>query len=609
MDDTNKTNQPLDSSALPGSLPFTPPISSVPTMEDITPTAEPSVAPTVNTTTPISTVATPTIEPLPKTEWDLPEPTPVASAPEPTITSTVPAPDPEPIMATPQITPPVLDVAPLPTPTPTEPTIPTEKPKSKISPIIGGIVALLFVVGVAGAAYYVSNQLSTRQAVAPTAPESEPMAAASCSAKSGHCTGEQICDTRKNTMEKLDCGGVLQCCYPKPTALPATQTAATTTTCQCIPGKTEICTLDAGRTSGTRKCISLGIAGNASCGTWDSCKPATQTAATTTPTGSSNDSAGGSGSNNCAVQCGNPAGTQTNCTTANVQNATCRQCCCGDKAITCNGKWKCGTSCPEIVIACDTTERQLTKEKTITFENAGKIMAFSKSFTGTITLTPTSGTALVFNSADGGAAVQLPESFNVSAGSTYTVSIKRNGTAEAYGWQPPKAANTCGPMVASCGGDADIKALVDLAKSKATLTGIKTAAIDSSIQCWGDILAGDATQDYDYNDYAFVFGYEGVTVGACTEIKVYKKVNGVYGTTALTTTQLGSLTVGDVLKFALTSNTDNLKGRFKVTVGATSGSWLTGTIDATNKKLVTYSDYKVTSAGTYKFEAQVSTTP
>lgn len=594
MDDTNKTNQPLDSSALPGSLPLTPPISSVPTMEDITPTAEPSVAPTVNTTTPISTVATPTIEPLPKTEWDLPEPTPVASAPEPTITSTVPAPDPEPIMATPQITPPVLDAAPLPTPAPTEPTIPTEKPKSKISPIIGGIVALLFVVGVAGAAYYVSNQLSTRQAVAPTAPESEPKASLG-----GYCEyGMQVICT---------CG-----CIPNNDG--GKCAPCTTTTNNTTPQTTKIaCDKAGGQCVNASSCARAGLSpvDGSGCGNSVCCSKtaATQTAATTTPTSSSNDSAGGSGSNNCAVQCGNPAGTQTNCTTANVQNATCRQCCCGDKAINCNGKWKCGTSCPEIVIACDTTERQLTKEKTITFENAGKIMAFSKSFTGTITLTPTSGTALVFNSADGGAAVQLPESFSVTAGSTYTVSIKRNGTAEAYGWQPPKAANTCGPMVASCGGDADIKALVDLAKSKATLTGIKTETIDSSIQCWGDILAGDATQDYDYNDYAFVFGYEGVTVGACTEIKVYKKVNGVYGTTALTTTQLGSLTVGDVLKFALTSNTDNLKGRFKVTVGATSGSWLTGTIDAINKKLVTYSDYKVTSAGTYKFEAQVSTTP
>jgi len=525
MDDTNQTNPTLDQSTVPGPLPPTPPTAPVAPVEDITP----------NT----ASVAPPALEPQVKDDWTLPPVPPVAPQSEtPVFPTTASAPEPAfvPPQAAPLSAPTVPQATPLPTPAPEEPVIPTEKPKNKISPIVGGLVALLFVVGVAGAAYYVSNQLSTRQAVAPTAPESEPMAG------SGQVELSYTCDNG-----------------------------------QCVGHTTVV--------SGAY--LTLGACSQA-CG-------------------------GGT----CDKACG-----QTNaCSKASVIGAseTCAKCCCNN-AIYCKVgdkmKWICGKTCPDTgvggdVTTCDATERQLTKEKTITFENAGKIMAFSKSFTGTITLTPTSGTALVFNSADGGAAAQLPQSFNVTAGSTYTVSIKRYGTAEAYGWQPPKAVNTCGPAVVECGGDADIKTLVDLAKSKATLTGIKTATIDSSIQCWGDISTGDATQDYDYNDYAFVFGYEGTStvVGACSDIKVYKKVNGAYGTTPLTTAQLGSLSVGDVLKFTLTSNIDNLQGRFGVKKGTGTITWLTGTIDATNKKLVTYSDYTIASAGTYQFEAQVSTAP
>jgi hypothetical protein len=97
--------------------------------------------------------------------------------------------------------------------------------------------------------------------------------------------------------------------------------------------------------------------------------------------------------------------------------------------------------------------------------------------------------------------------------------------------------------------------------------------------------------------------------GACMLINIYKKVGTEYSTTPMTTAELQALRVGDVLKFSLTSNTDNLSGRFMVTIGSAAGAWLTGTVDATDKKLITYSDYTVATAGTYKFEAQVSTTP
>lgn len=68
---------------------------------------------------------------------------------------------------------------------------PGSKPKSKLPQILGGIAAIILVVSVATAAYFVSNRISGRQAVAPTAPESEPLAADACK---GKCSAKEYCD-------------------------------------------------------------------------------------------------------------------------------------------------------------------------------------------------------------------------------------------------------------------------------------------------------------------------------------------------------------------------------------------------------------------------------
>ena len=78
------------------------------------------------------------------------------------------------------------------------------------------------------------------------------------------------------------------------------------------------------------------------------------------------------------------------------------------------------------------------------------------------------------------------------------------------------------------------------------------------------VETGQLTMDYD--DYTLAFGYAQTNVGACTLINIYKKVDGVYQTTALTADQLKGLKVGDVLKFGITANADSLRGRFRVTV-------------------------------------------
>src|SRR3990167_3285791 len=77
------------------------------------------------------------------------------------------------------VLPPIIPTQPLaviapPAPSsPPEPEWPGSKPKSKMPQILGGIAAIILVIGVATAAYFVSNKISGRQAVAPNAPESE----------------------------------------------------------------------------------------------------------------------------------------------------------------------------------------------------------------------------------------------------------------------------------------------------------------------------------------------------------------------------------------------------------------------------------------------------
>lgn len=68
-----------------------------------------------------------------------------------------------------------------------------QKPRRGVRQTLLGILAVLLVAGVAGASYYVSNQLSTRQAVAPNAPESEPQASGGCTKNPGLCSSKETC--------------------------------------------------------------------------------------------------------------------------------------------------------------------------------------------------------------------------------------------------------------------------------------------------------------------------------------------------------------------------------------------------------------------------------
>jgi hypothetical protein len=211
MDDQNKPNQPLD--------PGVTPAPSVSMPEDITPAeTQTSTAPTTTTTT--ATVSTPPVtEPEPESGF-------VPAAPGPvTTTTTVTATEPTEV---PQMTPPPIDTpapevppmsTPVPTTTETTTTTTTETPtpaevqmpaaKKKMAPAILGVLALFLVVGVAGAAYYVSNQLSSRVAVAPNAPESKPMA---YTQNTGDTTTQGSCSNTEISCGTQCCGAGEHCC-------------------------------------------------------------------------------------------------------------------------------------------------------------------------------------------------------------------------------------------------------------------------------------------------------------------------------------------------------------------------------------------------------------
>ncbi|KKT69244.1 MAG: Mucin related 82C [Microgenomates group bacterium GW2011_GWC1_44_37] len=183
MDPQNPLNQsssqPLTPDPITPDPILTPPPSSFASPLPVAPfTPENNIPPVSEPFTPVTTTTTTT--------------------PSETMTSTV----------TPSVTP-LETIAPVTSTTTTTTTTPTplpeapaeaqwseQKPKSKTPQILMGVLALFLVVGAAVGAYFVSSRVSSRQAVAPTAPESEPLASSSdCSNITGACKGLNEGDT------------------------------------------------------------------------------------------------------------------------------------------------------------------------------------------------------------------------------------------------------------------------------------------------------------------------------------------------------------------------------------------------------------------------------
>lgn len=157
--------------------------------------------------------------------------------------------------------------------------------------------------------------------------------------------------------------------------------------------------------------------------------------------------------------------------------------------------------------SCSSTERDAPASNSITFSKSGTVILFTRNLSGTMTL---SGPKTVTINGTPGSAIQNPTTFTVNAGETYSIKVRlSNESKDAAGWIPNKAPTTCGPTKSSgCGADMDISALVNLANANSDTTGISASGKEANIQCWGDAIAGDSTQDYDYNDFTLIFGYQ-----------------------------------------------------------------------------------------------------
>jgi hypothetical protein len=637
MDDQNQTNQPLDQGTVPSV-----PLDITPQDAPVAPPVvvpEPEVLPpTPPVETPVEETPAPPAEVVPVVPWVAPEPTPV-----------------------PEITAPPAELPVVETPAPVETPMPAPKQKSKVMPVIGGIVALLLVVGGAGAAYYVSNQLSTRQAVAPNAPTSKPAASgATCEALNiGVCGLNGGCIVGEKCKSAL---GYYYC-----------QVDATCLAPVCTGGQTsnQGCAAYGCAAGTSRQCTCSNNAWSCQCITDSSC------------------GGGGGGGGTSCVRGGTPAcgvpsvgGQKNTCVAGSNYTFECGLECCNNSAnavCCCTGCFPAGTDCSlhtcGVALSCDEAKRDDPASNSITFANSGRVIPFVKNNTtddvvggagydGTITLSK-AGVADKVITLNKGAAVELTP-FDVTAGDVYSIKMRFTGDPkDAYGWIPNKSPDICGPVktpgaaidanskpTGFCGEEVNISAVKTLA-AKADLTGITAGGTDATIQCWGDAEQGDATQDYDYDDFTLVLGYEkstacgtktcnpdcptacgtaastittctdscGITtkdcaataacveVGACMLIDVYKLVDGVYGTVPLKTAQLQALKVGDVVKLTWSANIGTVVGRYKVTVNGVAGSWTDGAKHTDDTKLFDSSPITIAVAGTYQFEAQVSTTP
>ncbi|KKT48731.1 MAG: hypothetical protein UW41_C0020G0020, partial [Candidatus Collierbacteria bacterium GW2011_GWC2_44_18] len=92
----------------------------------------------------------------------------------------------------------------------------------------------------------------------------------------------------------------------------------------------------------------------------------------------------------------------------------------------------------------------------------------------------------------------------VVAGEEYSLSmtLTSGGNKPAVGWIPPAEPGQCGPKknpgANACGVRWDINPLINYATANSTdITGVTAGADQANIECWGDPIENDATQDYD----------------------------------------------------------------------------------------------------------------
>ena len=112
------------------------------------------------------------------------------------------------------------------------------------------------------------------------------------------------------------------------------------------------------------------------------------------------------------------------------------------------------------------------------------------------------------------------------------------------------------------------------------------------------------TGDYDFNDFLLQFSTDTASsVGMCIEVKIYTLQDSVWTETAAA--EVGQYAaVGDTIRLALKGNSSTfVTGRFNISVGGVTGSWVTTSTKNGNGEL--YLDYELENGGSYSVEGEI----
>jgi len=479
--------------------------------------------------------------------------------------------------------------------------LPVQKSKNKMWPIVGAVMALFIVVGVAVAAYYVSNKLNTTASVAPNAaPGSQASGGcttnpAQCNAKKGETCVNGVCKVTK----------------------PPTGSTCTPTNC---PGPEFYC-------SATGACLNAtGYCGTALCsGTCDKTDPAHPVCKTVTTTSGA---CSGGGKVCHYGQCS--TGYQSTSGTCDGANLVCCIPLSNCPNTDCNipgsadGAIKCSLTNGNQTFCCPTTKPLYDGTKcvapTTACSGGGKVCHYNVCSTGYQSASGTcTGTNLVCcapipscpntDCNISGSVVGVIKCSLTNGNQTFccptatplfngTKCVAKTTTAQGCPAVPCTGVQVCVSGV--CRTPAGID-LIQCGNEQCNQTTEKCCP--SGCKLKGQVCGGGTPTP------TVIITPE---VGKCVATQLFlQKADGTYNTTPMTSTQLNSLKVGNKIRMTVAGSLADLKARFRVKIdGIVDGDWLASQgYVGTAKKTSFYNGYEIKKLGTYIFESQVSTKP
>ena len=173
---------------------------------------------------------------------------------------------------------------------------------------------------------------------------------------------------------------------------------------------------------------------------------------------------------------------------------------------------------------------------------------------------------------------------------------------KAIGWMSVGADSTCGTGLPGppTGGKCTAYPIHDVSTALSWADGYGNEVLGR--QCWADWM--EWTGDYDFNDFLLQFSTDTASsVGMCIEVKIYTLQDSVWTETAAA--EVGQYAaVGDTIRLALKGNSSTfVTGRFNISVGGVTGSWVTTSTKNGNGEL--YLDYELENGGSYSVEGEI----